>query len=207
MFLTNWLAILKALIRLNQFFIHTMKTLLISKNSWLIVLRSLVLRILFTSLIPCSLTNVPTHKRSMFPPVLAKCPNCKENQAKTIESRTTSLSIRRRKECESCGHRFTVHEVSSEFFEESKQNQILIFHLRKMLGELPLNSGVESPPSGVSFKPLNKCSDCQHNKDGCYCAFEFPEYDTAESYDCNHFQLFKSKWLASVSTPTQLVTA
>ena len=129
----------------------------------------------------------------MFSPVLAKCPNCKEQQAKTIESRATPLSIRRRKECQSCGHRFTVHEVSSEFFKEAKQNQILISQLRKMLGELPLNSGVESPPSGVDFKTLNKCSDCQHNKDGCYCAFEFPEYDTAESYDCNHFQLFKSK--------------
>jgi hypothetical protein len=129
----------------------------------------------------------------MFLPLLAKCPNCKENQVKTIESRTTPLSIRRRKECQSCGNRFTTHEVSSEFFEESKQNQILISHLRKMLGELPLNPGVVPPPSGVNFKALNKCSDCQHNKDGCYCIFEFPEYDTAESYDCNHFQLWKPK--------------
>jgi len=68
--------------------------------------------------------------------------------------------------------------------------------MRKLLGaDLPI-SGVEPPPSGVSVsesRALNKCGDCQHNVDGCHCEFEFPEYDTAESYDCNHFQLFKSK--------------
>ena len=88
-----------------------------------------------------------------------------------------------------CGYRITTHEVDADFFEEAKQNQILVTQMRKLLGaDLPI------PGVSVSeFRALNKCSDCQHNKDGCYCEFEFPEYDTAESYDCNHFQLFKSK--------------
>jgi len=121
--------------------------------------------------------------------ILPQCPQCKEKELKTIESRTTKQSTRRRKECGACGYRITTHEVSADFFEEAKQNQILVAQMRKLLGaDLPI------PGVSVSeFKALNKCSDCQHNKDGCYCAFEFPEYDTAESYDCNHFQLFKSK--------------
>jgi len=88
-----------------------------------------------------------------------------------------------------CGYRITTHEVDADFFEEAKQNQILVTQMRKLLGaDLPI------PGVSVSeFRALNKCSDCQHNKDGCYCAFEFPEYDTADSYDCNHFQLFQSK--------------
>ena len=125
--------------------------------------------------------------------LLFNCPQCNALGLRIIESRKATLSTRRRKKCEHCDFRITTHEVTAEFFEEAKQNQILINQIQKLMKNLPLTSGVESPPSGVDFKALNKCSDCQHNKDGCYCAFEFPEYDTAESYDCNHFQLFKSK--------------
>jgi hypothetical protein len=129
-------------------------------------------------------------------PILPQCPQCKENSLKIIESKKSKQSTRRRKQCTACGYRTTTHEVSVDFFEEAKHNLILVAQMRKLLGaDLPI-PGVEPPPSGVSvseFRALNKCSDCQHNKDGCYCAFEFPEYDTAESYDCNHFQLFKSK--------------
>lgn len=91
-----------------------------------------------------------------------------------------------------CGYRTTTHEVDANFFEEAKHNQILVAQMRKLLGaDLPI-PGVEPPLSGVDLKALNKCSDCQHSN-GLHCAFDFPEYDTAESYDCNHFQLFKSK--------------
>ena len=128
--------------------------------------------------------------------ILPDCPQCNQPGLRIIESRKTGLSTRRRKECECCSYRVTTHEVTADFFEEAKQNQILVAQMRNLLGaDLPI-SGVESSPSGVSpskFKALNKCSDCQHNIDNCYCAFEFPEYDTAESYDCNHFQLWKSK--------------
>lgn len=129
-------------------------------------------------------------------PILPDCPQCNQPGLKVIESRKTGLSTRRRKKCECCGYRFTTHEVTADFFEEAKRNLYLVEQLHKLMANQPLTSGVEPPHSGVSpseFKALNKCSDCQHNKDGCYCAFDFPEYDTAESYDCNHFQLWKSK--------------
>ena len=118
--------------------------------------------------------------------ILPQCPQCKENRLKTIESRKSKQSTRRRKQCTACGYRTTTHEVSVDFFEEAKHNLILVAQMRKLLG-------ADLPIPGVSFRALNKCSDCQHNVDGCHCEFEFPEYDTAESYDCNHFQLFKSK--------------
>jgi hypothetical protein len=125
--------------------------------------------------------------------ILPDCPQCKQPGLRVIESRKSTLSTRRRKKCDYCGYKITTHEVTADFFEEAKQNQILVKQMRNLLGaDLPI-PGVEPPPSGVDFKALNKCSDCQHNKDGCYCAFEFPEYDTAESYDCNHFQLWKPK--------------
>jgi len=142
--------------------------------------------------------------------LLFNCPQCNALGLRIIESRKATLSTRRRKKCEHCDFRITTHEVTAEFFEEAKQNQILINQIQKLMKNSPLTSGVESPPSGVSvseFRALNKCSDCQHNVDGCYCEFEFPEYDTAESYDCNHFQLWKPKWLLKFSTATPLVIA
>jgi hypothetical protein len=128
--------------------------------------------------------------------ILPDCPQCNQPGLRVIESRKTAMSTRRRKKCECCGYRFTTHEVTADFFEEAKHNLYLVEQLHKLMKGTPLTSGVEPPPSGVSaseFKALNKCSDCHHNIDGCHCAFDFPEYDTAESYDCNHFQLWKSK--------------
>ena len=41
-----------------------------------------------------------------------KCPNCQIDDSKVIESRDVASgdSIRRRRECETCGHRFTTYE-------------------------------------------------------------------------------------------------
>lgn len=41
-----------------------------------------------------------------------QCPSCQFNQTKVVESRTTEKgqSIRRRRECLRCGHRFTTYE-------------------------------------------------------------------------------------------------
>ena len=41
-----------------------------------------------------------------------KCPFCSHSESKVIDSRTTKEgnSIRRRRECEKCGHRFTTYE-------------------------------------------------------------------------------------------------
>jgi len=78
--------------------------------------------------------------------------------------------------CECCGIRFTTHEVSADFYEEAQQNLILVSKLYKLLGT---NQSVALPTE-------NKCTDCSHNRDGG-CAFDFPEYDTPDSFDCNHY--------------------
>ena len=39
-----------------------------------------------------------------------KCPYCEENQSKVTDSRDAESGIRRRRECLSCGRRFTTHE-------------------------------------------------------------------------------------------------
>jgi len=126
-------------------------------------------------------------------PELSLCPACGYFSLRVIESRKSKLARRRRFECDKCSHRITTHEVSDDFFQEAKRNLYVVEKLQKLMSSSPITSGVESSSSGMQFKALNKCSDCQHNKDGCYCEFEFPEYDTAESYDCNHFQLWKPK--------------
>jgi hypothetical protein len=56
--------------------------------------------------------------------------------------------------------------------------------MRKLLGADLLIPGVDPPPSGVEIK----CDECMHNN-GKRCAFDFPEYDTDESYDCNQYSL------------------
>ena len=115
---------------------------------------------------------------------LPQCPQCKENALKTIESRVTKQSTRRRKECGACGYRTTTHEVSAEFFDEAKQNLILVGQMRKLLGAgLPI-PGVDLPQMGVEIK----CDECTHNN-GKRCAFDFPEYGTDESYDCSQYSL------------------
>ena len=38
------------------------------------------------------------------------CPRCQFADSKVIDSRSQTISIRRQRECLSCGHRFTTHE-------------------------------------------------------------------------------------------------
>lgn len=38
------------------------------------------------------------------------CPICQHHQSRVVDSRVTGDSIRRRRECEQCGRRFTTHE-------------------------------------------------------------------------------------------------
>ena len=41
------------------------------------------------------------------------CPKCKQqDQLKTIDSRPAVYGVKRRKECLSCGHRFTTIEIA-----------------------------------------------------------------------------------------------
>ena len=46
------------------------------------------------------------------------CPVCGKNQTKVVDSRPINGSVRRRRKCLICGHRFTTFEVISD--EEEK---------------------------------------------------------------------------------------
>ena len=39
------------------------------------------------------------------------CPKCKSVQVRTIDSRCFPSTVKRRRECQECGHRFTTLEV------------------------------------------------------------------------------------------------
>ena len=108
--------------------------------------------------------------------LLPECPQCNQPGLRVIESRKTSHGTRRRKKCECCGIRLTTHEVSADFYNEAQQNLILVSQLHKLLGTGSL------PQETTAIK----CKDCTHNQAGA-CAFDFPEYDTTESFDCNHY--------------------
>jgi hypothetical protein len=110
-------------------------------------------------------------------PQLSQCPVCKTHSLITIESRKTEHGTRRRKECEHCKHRITTHEVSVDFYNEAKQNMLLVSKLYALL-----NSNT------LFLQPvIIKCMDCCHNQ-GDNCAFGFPEHDTPDSFDCNHYE-------------------
>ena len=109
--------------------------------------------------------------------VLPECPQCKQNGLRVLESRKASHGTRRRKACECCDYRFTTYEVTADFYNEAQQNLLLISKLQGLLG----SGHLPSEPATI------KCKDCIHNEVG-RCAFDFPEYDTTDSYDCNHYE-------------------
>jgi transcriptional repressor NrdR len=39
-----------------------------------------------------------------------RCPACQHEDSRVVDSRVTGESIRRRRQCSACGHRFTTHE-------------------------------------------------------------------------------------------------
>ena len=44
---------------------------------------------------------------------MLRCPNCTDGQARAIETRTSAAprsEVRRRRQCQKCGHRFTTYE-------------------------------------------------------------------------------------------------
>lgn len=114
---------------------------------------------------------------------LPVCPNCGYSSFRTIESKQSKIAQRRRKKCDKCGHRATTHEVTDEFFQEAKANQILIQKIKKLfnLGQLK-----EELKPVVETNRIS-CIDCSHNN-GSRCSFGFPEYDTEDAYDCLHYK-------------------
>lgn len=111
---------------------------------------------------------------------LPPCPSCGHATLKTIESRKTNLSTRRRKECSFCGYRTTTHELTDEKFNELKTAQQLLNRIKDILQVQP--QPLDTLTSDPGFIP---CSTCKHNS-GFTCSFGFPEYDSPDAIDCIH---------------------
>ena len=111
---------------------------------------------------------------------LPPCPSCGHATLKTIESRKTNLSTRRRKECNFCGYRTTTHELTDEKFNELKTAYQLLNRIKDILQ-------VQSEVLTTSTSNSNSipCSTCKHNS-GFTCSFDFPEYDSPDAIDCIH---------------------
>jgi hypothetical protein len=85
--------------------------------------------------------------------------------------------------------------VLDDFFQQAKRNKALIqklkiFFDKNEVSEIHEDVLLEDVTS-VVFKEEeketeNKCPTCIHNKTGT-CSFEFPEYDTNDSFDCANF--------------------
>lgn len=103
---------------------------------------------------------------------LQKCPVCGAPALEIIETRHTQLSTRRRKRCNACGHKCTMHEVSEVVFLEAQK----ALRLMKMLKE-ELGDGTEAKEG---------CFGCKHNR-GSSCGLDLPEYGTRDAEDCVYY--------------------
>lgn len=67
-----------------------------------------------------------------------KCPECGYNDSKVVDSRPTDNKIRRRRECISCGFRFTTYEIVENIplMVIKKDNSIEPFDRQKLLDRL-----------------------------------------------------------------------
>jgi len=108
-------------------------------------------------------------------PELSLCPACGYFSLRVIQSKKSKLARRRRFECDKCSHRITTHEVDDAFFQQAKENARIVEKLRDMLGTAEQSTNT------------SRCEQCQHNSNG-FCSFDFPEFGTPESFDCNHFE-------------------
>lgn len=121
-----------------------------------------------------------------FESILPKCPACNVCSFRTTQTVRTLIATRRRKECDSCNYKLTTHEVLDDFFQQAKRNKALIQKLKIFFDKNELEDVVDDTSLVVSEETENKCPTCIHNKAGL-CSFDFPEYDTTDSFDCTNF--------------------
>lgn len=50
-----------------------------------------------------------------------KCPSCQSTNLEVRDTRATENSVRRRRECMSCGHRWTTLELDQQTYESAKR--------------------------------------------------------------------------------------
>ena len=103
-----------------------------------------------------------------------KCPKCGNKSLGVLESRKVTEGTRRRYRCVHCGHRETRYELSEAAYVELKE-------LRRVIGGIRGFLGTQESPDQI---PCAKCANCN----GDSCAFEIPEFDTADSVGCNYFE-------------------
>jgi transcriptional regulator NrdR family protein len=109
------------------------------------------------------------------------CPKCKQQTAITIESRISKGDIRRRrKECTECSNRFTVYEVSEEFYKTALEHKSVI---DKLIKSLNLNLVSDSKYESSS----DTCDECVHMLSSG-CSFEFPDAGGTFARECSMFE-------------------
>lgn len=125
---------------------------------------------------------------------LSPCPACKAFSLSVIETRKTSVSTRRRKECRDCGYKLTTHEVSEKYFQEAKINCMLISKVRKAMELVPVVEEVEetslpsAPVEDLSMEEEeeHQCYKCAHMVSNS-CTLGIPEFNTDEANDCVYY--------------------
>ena len=124
--------------------------------------------------------------------ILSPCPACKSLSLSVIETRKTSVSTRRRKECKDCGYKLTTHEVSEEYFQEAKINCMLISRVRKAMALARIDEEVEevtslpTPTEDLRVEEEYRCYKCAHMIDNS-CTLGIPEFNTDEANDCVYY--------------------
>lgn len=140
---------------------------------------------------------------------LSPCPACKALSLSVIETRKTSVSTRRRKECKECGYKLTTHEVSEEYFQEAKINCMLISKVRKAMELVPVVEEVEettlpsAPIKDLSVEEEYQCYKCAHMVNNS-CTLGIPEFNTDEANDCIYYVVDDNNLLTAlkISVPT-----
>ncbi|MBE6573709.1 MAG: transcriptional repressor NrdR [Ruminococcaceae bacterium] len=87
-----------------------------------------------------------------------KCPNCGHTKSNVIDSRPTeNSSIRRRRECENCGKRFTTYEIidTVPVFIVKKDGKREVYDRNKMMAGM-VKACYKRP---VTDEQLNKAAD------------------------------------------------
>lgn len=110
------------------------------------------------------------------------CPFCNQKDCLTIDSRTTKISRRRRKECQTCKKKHTSHEVSEEFFKQAIENERLIKYFIK---KLKIRNKF-TPPS-VGTETSITCESCAYMMSSG-CSFDFPEAGDDFAEECSMYK-------------------
>lgn len=84
-----------------------------------------------------------------------KCPKCRSEESKVVDSRQAENAIRRRRVCESCGHRFTTFERIEEMplLVIKKDNERELYNREKIVNGL-VRSAYKRPVSSEDIEKI-----------------------------------------------------